>query len=423
MKLRVGLIGLGDHWQSMHRPALRMLDERFDVRAIYCSVAKLAENAVAEFQADPVDGYQALVGRDDIDAVLILEQTWLKHLPALAACRHGKAIYWAGGLDFDPQHDAGFKLAVEESGIAFMASFPRRFAPATLRLKELIATHLGPPRLLFCHKRLSLLEQQTRLSRRGDPADPIRSRRSENSTEDSGETMAHGHVEAQATMRNELIELIDWCSYVVGGRPESVMSANCCPTTSWDYRALSLRFGNEAETPAVQLGQAAQQWEREPSPSRSRSGGSSRSEAMAIVGNATSPFAPTQSSAVRNSGPGASSESRPPVATAQISCGNYIPAKWQEAIGFRPPAGMQVCCQHGVAFIDLPGTLVWFDDAGRHQESLETESPVGEKMLGQFHRAVTSLVRNLSGLEDAFLAASILKAAETSSVDGTRMMI
>lgn len=403
MKLRVGLIGLGDQWQTMHRPALRMLSERFDVRAIYCSVAKLAENAVAEFQADPVDGYQAMVARDDIDAVLILEQTWLQYLPALAACRHGKAIYWAGGLDFDPIEDVGFKTAVEDAGIAFMASFPRRFAPATLRLKELIATHLGSPRLLFCHKRLSLVEQQTRLSRRGDPADPIRSRHGENLRDDPGDSIAHGHVEAQATMRNELIELIDWCSYVVGGLPESVISANCCPNTAWDYRALSLRFGSESLQPALQLGQAAGQWEKRPSPIRSRS----------------KPISP---SAVETQSAASPAPPRP-AATAQISCGNYIPAKWEEAIGFRPPAGMQVCCQHGVAFIDLPGTLVWFDDAGRHQESLESESPVGEKMLGQFHRAVTSLVRNLSGLEDAFRAASILKAAETSSESGSRMMI
>jgi predicted dehydrogenase len=381
VKLRVGLIGLGDQWQTMHRPALRMLNERFDVRAIYCSVAKLAENAVAEFQADPVDGYRSMVARDDIDAVLVLEQTWLKHLPAQAACDHGKAIYWAGGLDFDPILDAGFKQGVEESGIAFMASFPRRFAPATLRLKELIATHLGPPRLLFCHKRLSILEQQSRLSRRGDAGDAARNRHAEVNRE---KTRGTEPAEAQTTMRNELIELIDWCSYVVGGRVESVMSANCYPTSLWDYRALSLRFQSAAQTPPVRLGEAAQQWET----------------ASVSVPKAT--------------------ES---AATAQISCGNYIPAKWQEAIGFRPPAGMQVCCQNGVAFIDLPGTLVWFDDAGRHQESLESESPVGEKMLGQFHRAVTSLVRNLSGLEDAFRAAAILQAAESSSENGQRIMM
>ena len=109
------------------------------------------ENSAAEFQADPVDGYRALVERCDIDAVLILERSWLGWLPVLAACEAGKAVYWAGDLDFDP-NESTVRESIEESGVAFMAEFPRRFAPATLRLKELIATRLGPPKLIFCHR-------------------------------------------------------------------------------------------------------------------------------------------------------------------------------------------------------------------------------------------------------------------------------
>lgn len=382
VKLRVGLIGLGDQWQTMHRPALRMLNERFDVRAIYCTVAKLAENAVQEFQADPVDGYQAMVHRDDIDAVLVLEKSWLGYLPAIAASRAGKAIYWAAGLDFDSDRDASFRSSVEESGIAFMASFPKRFGPATLRLKELIATRLGHPRLLFCHKRISSPEQN------------------------SSDSVQH-------QMRSELIELIDWCSYVVDGRIDSVMSANCLPEDPWDYRALSVRFDTSPATSPVKLpASVAQAWE---SPAVLSIPATPRTPDPLALNPLASPDSSAHPAA-------RSSEEKPNFATAQISCGNYIPAKWQEAIGFRPPAGMQVCCQHGVAFIDLPGTLVWFDDAGRHQESLEGETPVGEKLLGQFHRAVTSLVRNLSGLDDAFQASAVLRAAEQSSSDGRRIL-
>ena len=34
MKLRVGLIGLGDFWHNRHAPALRMLSDRFELRAV-----------------------------------------------------------------------------------------------------------------------------------------------------------------------------------------------------------------------------------------------------------------------------------------------------------------------------------------------------------------------------------------------------
>jgi hypothetical protein len=71
--------------------------------------------------------------------------------------------------------------------------------------------------------------------------------------------------------------------------------------------------------------------------------------------------------------------------------------------------------------LDRTQTLVWFDDAGRHQESLESERPVGEHMLLQFHRKVTSLVRAVSGLDDSLKAMRIVQAAATSQAEGRRV--
>jgi predicted dehydrogenase len=303
-----------------------MLHDRFDVRAVFSTVAKLAENSASEFQADAVDGYRALVSRCDIDAVMVLQRTWLGWLPMLAASEAGKAIYWAGDFDFDPERDEHVRWAIDTSGVAFMAEFPRRFAPATLRLKELIATQLGSPHLIFCHRRM-----QNEGNNRTEASDPSRS---------------------------ESVELIDWCRYVVDREPTSVTSTANQSSEGAGYRCMSLDF------PAT--------------------------------GN------------------------RPPV-TAQISCGSYIRPSWHEAISFRPPSAMQICCERGVAFIDLPANLVWFDDAGRHLESLETELPVGEQLLTQFHRSVTSLLRNMSDLNDAYRAATIIAAAKQSEREGRRV--
>jgi predicted dehydrogenase len=329
MKLRIGLIGLGDAWQTRHRPALRMLHDRFDVRAVFSSVAKLSENSANEFQADAVDGYRALVSRCDIDAVMVLQRTWLGWLPMLAASEAGKAIYWAGDLDFDPEKDDHVRETIERSGVAFMVEFPRRLAPATLRLKELIATRLGSPQLVFCHRRMQSKEQKT------------------------------GEGDANVS-RGEFVELIDWCRYVVDREPTSVTSTAYESSERIEYRSTSLEFPETANHPPV---------------------------------------------------------------TAQISCGNYIRPAWHEAVNFRPPSGMQICCERGVAFIDLPANLVWFDDAGRHLESLETELPVGEQLLSQFHRSVTSLLRNMSDLNDAYRAASIFSAARKSESEGCRIAV
>ncbi len=329
MKLRIGLIGLGDAWQTRHRPALRMLHDRFDVRAVFSPVAKLAENTASEFQADAMDGYRALVSRCDIDAVMVLQRTWLGWLPMLAACEAGKAIYWAGDLDVDPDHDEHVRAAIDASGIAFMAEFPRRFAPATLRLKELIATRLGAPQLLFCHRRLQ------------------------------GDLSAAGRNHPEP-FRCEFVELIDWCRYIVNREPTTVSSTSHRLAEGTSYRCMTLKF--------------------------------------------------------------AAGEEGCPV-TAQISCGDYIRGSWHEAVSFRPPSALQICCERGVAFIDLPSTLVWFDEAGRHLESLESELPVAERLLTQFHRSVTSLVRNISDLGDAYRAATIYKAALESEQQGKRIPV
>ena len=149
MKLRVGLIGLGDQWQNRHRPALKALSDRFEVCAICCEVAQKAEQVAHEFGAIPMDGFRAMIQRADIDAVLALAPDWVGPLPLLAACEAGKAVYSSAALDIAPDHVDEIRRRVDSSGVAFMAELPRRHAPATLRLKELIATQLGPPQLLF----------------------------------------------------------------------------------------------------------------------------------------------------------------------------------------------------------------------------------------------------------------------------------
>jgi predicted dehydrogenase len=337
MKLRVGIVGLGDAWENRHRPALRALSDRFEVRAVCCEVAHLAEQAARDFQAASVDGFRSLCARDDVDVVMILSPQWFGPLPILAACEHAKSVYCGAALDIDtPQEAAHIRQRVQDAGVAFMAEFPRRLAPATVRLKELIATRLGKPKLLFCHRR---------------------------STVEPG-LSARRPLKHSPTMQREMIEQVDWCRYVAGLEPSSVMGishSGLGGDDGEDYEMMNLDFSGPG-----QLGV----------------------------------------------GP-----------TAQISCGRYMPAAWPEAVSFRPPAALQVCCEKGIAFIDLPATLIYFDAAGRHMESLESERPVGERLLMHFYRAVTSLVRKVDDLEDAYRAMTFVLAARESFEQGRRIWL
>ena len=333
MRLRVGIVGLGGAWETRYLPALRTLTDRFEVRGICEQVSHRAERAATELGAAAVDGFRALAARDDIDALLYLADQWYGATPILAACDHGKAIYSAISLPFETDEAQLLRRRIEESGIAFMAELPRRHAPATVRLKELVATRLGRPRMLFCHRRVP------------HAAPP-----------------AAAAARDRASEARDLMELVDWCRYVAGEEPTSVVAvrhAEAAGAAADDYQMMSLDFSQTGRP-----------------------------------------------------GDGA---------LAQISCGYYMPRQWEEAVTFRPPPALQVVCENGIAFVDLPASLVWFDTAGRHQESLESERPVGEQMLLQFHRKVTSLVRAMSGLDDSLRAMQIVRAAATSQAEGRRV--
>ncbi len=327
MKLRIGVVGVGPAWESRHLPALRALSDRYEVCAICDPVQHRAEFAARQFDASVHDGYRGLIGRDDIDGVLLLSANFYGATPIFAACEFGKAVYCAAAIELTGDEATDLRCQVEKSGIAFMAEFPCRLSPATLRLKELIATQLGPPHLLFCNRR------------RSSPA---------------------GHEQSHRCVR-DLVELVDWCRYVVEEEPSSLLATShqSSGKASHDYFSVSLDFSPPGET---------------------------------------------------GSGP-----------LAVIGCGDYVPESLKESLSYRRPADLKVVCERGIAFLDLPNTVAWFDDAGQHLEKLDHERPVGEHLLLHFHRAVESLLLKSSSLEDAHRAILIANQAKQSCLQGRRI--
>lgn len=343
MKLKVGVVGLGPTWSSRYLPALTALRSRYEVRAVCDPVAHLACQAARELDARPVDGFRALAASNDIDALMMLSGRWYGALPILAACDAGKAVYCGASVEMGPDEAARLQTRVKKSGIAFMAELPFRLAPATIRLKELIATRLGRPKLLFCNERhtAAVAKSDTDLLSR-----------------------------PRASHTRRLIEMVDWCRYVAALEPTSVHCVKHPSTTCGetdDYSLVTLTFDDSHES---------------------------------VNGDESTKSGPV---------------------LAQIACGEYVPNGWTEAAAFRRPADLQVVCEHGMAFLDLPGSLVWFDDAGQHTESLQDERPVGEQLLMQFHRSVSSLVLKPSSLEDAFKALKIVLLADQSAAAGRQL--
>jgi predicted dehydrogenase len=154
VRLRVGVIGLGRLWEARHKPALARLKDQFQVTAVYDQVARRATIEAASIECAAVEGLNALIERPDVDVVYLLSPQWFGVHPIGLACAHKKPVYCAVPLVDDPSGLETLAEAVRSSGTLFMPEMARRFYPATLRLRELLATTLGRPRLVLGFGRL-----------------------------------------------------------------------------------------------------------------------------------------------------------------------------------------------------------------------------------------------------------------------------
>lgn len=202
VRLRVGVVGLGRLWETRHKPSLIRMEDRFRVTAVYDPVARRAEIEAAQIGCAACQGLAALVERPDVDVVYLLSRQWFGLHPIGLACAAGKPVYCALPLADDLAELETLVTLVESSGIVFMPEFARRCYPATLRLKELLATELGAPRLVVGHSRLYGFDRYA-------PPGPT----------------------TQIAPAPLLIDpgsfLLDWCGFIYQSPPEAVHGVRC----------------------------------------------------------------------------------------------------------------------------------------------------------------------------------------------------
>jgi predicted dehydrogenase len=198
VRLRVGVIGLGRLWEARHKPALMRLRDRFQVTAVYDQVMRRAELEAAQLGCAAAEGLVALVERPDVDVVYLLTPQWFGLHPVKIACAHGKPMYCALPLSSATEELATLTAQVESSGVPFMPEFARRFYPATLRLRELLATVLGPLRLILGQNRLFGFD------RYGQPGPTTQ-------------------MQPAPLLIDPGSYLLDWCSFLFQAQPSAVL--------------------------------------------------------------------------------------------------------------------------------------------------------------------------------------------------------
>jgi len=206
--IKAGIIGLGPVWETRYCPALDALSGKVKVVAIYDAVEERAKHAAQRFDAKVIGGVHSLSRRADLDACLILGKDWT-NLPALKfLCEARKPAYIAGSLGHEIPTVGEIHLLALSEGLTFMPEFARRYTPATVRLRELIATRLGKAERILCDARLP---QSTR----------------------------RDYVPGQADYEDFLIGLFDWCLHILPGTAKDVL---CLPLDSEDWPGDSTRI-------------------------------------------------------------------------------------------------------------------------------------------------------------------------------------
>jgi predicted dehydrogenase len=228
--LNAGLIGLGPEWDDRYRPALLTLRHRLRVRSVYTPVITHAEQVALDLGCDVAPGLMALMKRDDVRALLVLDTAWYAGVPAQLACLVGKPAYLAGPLFHRVPVADHLLLRAAQTGVTLMPDFAHRYTPATSRLRELIATRLGRPLSIAVDLPL--------------PANP-----------------AEGNRSLPTGAREALAATIDWCTNLVGTPPAAVrgaMERGAVPATNGCLREIHVAFrrpaaGGEAAIATIRL--------------------------------------------------------------------------------------------------------------------------------------------------------------------------
>ena len=154
--VRVGVIGLGGPWPLGFRDALSRAGRPSRVVAVCDPVAHRAEVEAERLGCRVAGGPSALIEAPDVEAVFLLGPLWYGDWPIAVALDRGKPVFVSGAL-------RRAALAViagrPEADPPLMIELTRRVSAATLRLRELLATELGPPRRLDVKAAVDLGDQ------------------------------------------------------------------------------------------------------------------------------------------------------------------------------------------------------------------------------------------------------------------------
>lgn len=142
--LKLGVIGLNADWDECHS-ALQKLRHPSQVVAVFDSDAAHAAERARKLRASVMPSITAMAHHPQVQAILLTNADWRGTAVIDLLAQAEKPVFIATLPDSDSAQATRWYAATEQRGVTLMPALPLRFMPATIRLKELIATELGEP--------------------------------------------------------------------------------------------------------------------------------------------------------------------------------------------------------------------------------------------------------------------------------------
>ncbi|CAA9581717.1 MAG: Myo-inositol 2-dehydrogenase [uncultured Thermomicrobiales bacterium] len=185
VRVRVGVVGLGEVAQIVHLPILQALADRYEIAAL-CDVSPGLLAAMGERYGVPPERRYAdaheLAAQPDLGAVFVLNSDEYHAEHAIAAIRHGKHVLVEKPMCLSEREAVEIVAARDAAGVQVMVAYMRRFAPA---FTEAVAAVRALPKINYARVRdiiganRLIIEQSSAVLRFDDVPAPLGEERAE----------------------------------------------------------------------------------------------------------------------------------------------------------------------------------------------------------------------------------------------------
>ena len=213
--VNIGLVGQCNEFSSMYLTALHAIRERMQLSWIYDAIPFRSNQIAIEHKLQQANGLHQLARQHDINALLLLNNHWYRHIPLEICLKFQKSAVCMSPFPWDADQSTlqNWHSRLGELGISFVLGFYRRYSPTTIRLQELIVSKIGAVREIQLTIKCSNAKASIPAN---SPADGVH----ENIPEDNIEIEKDkGNGESPSQQNSqicpEILQAIDWCRHIL----------------------------------------------------------------------------------------------------------------------------------------------------------------------------------------------------------------